>query len=88
MAFKDVNPQAPVHILVIPREPITGMPGVNESHKDVLGHMMVTIPKIAENQGLKNGYRLVVNNGPDGGQTVYHLHIHILGGRIMDWPPG
>ena len=88
IAFRDVNPQAPVHVLVIPRKPIVGISDATEEDKDLLGHLMVTARNVAEELELKKGYRLVINNGRAGGQSVYHLHIHILGGRAMGWPPG
>ncbi len=88
-AFKDIAPQAPVHILVIPKEHIATINDANEEHQALLGKMMLTAKKIAKDQGLaENGYRLVINCNEDGGQTVYHLHMHILGGRSMAWPPG
>lgn len=88
IAFKDVNPQAPVHILVIPKEPIAKLEDAESKDHALMGHLLLTAKRVAEQAGLTNGYRLVINNGPDGGQTVYHLHIHILGGRPMGWPPG
>eukprot|EP00933_Yihiella_yeosuensis_P081113 TRINITY_DN94655_c0_g1_i1.p1 TRINITY_DN94655_c0_g1~~TRINITY_DN94655_c0_g1_i1.p1 ORF type:complete len:133 (-),score=28.16 TRINITY_DN94655_c0_g1_i1:136-534(-) len=88
-AFRDVNPQAPVHILVIPKERngLTGICKSTADHKAVLGHMMVEAGRIGQAE-CPGGYRLVVNDGVDGCQSVYHLHIHILGGRKMSWPPG
>lgn len=89
LAFRDINPQAPVHILVIPKKPIENMDGVEKSDGDLIGHLFLTAKDIAAREGLnESGYRLVLNNGEDAGQTVFHLHIHILGGRIMSWPPG
>lgn len=88
LAFKDINPQAPVHILVIPKKPI---PRVSEAEPDdqaLLGHLLMTAKQVAAEAGLSDGYRIVINNGKDGGQTVDHLHLHILGGRFMQWPPG
>jgi histidine triad (HIT) family protein len=87
-AFADIGPKAPVHILVIPREHISSMIDVDESKKALLGHLMWVAAEIARNKGLGNGYRIVVNTGEDGGQTVDHLHLHLLGGRAMMWPPG
>lgn len=88
-AFRDVNPAAPVHILVIPRKPI---PKINDATEDdalLLGRLLLVANKIAEQEGLVGkGFRYVINSGDDGGQTVYHLHLHILGGRRMSWPPG
>ncbi|KAK9504282.1 hypothetical protein O3M35_010651 [Rhynocoris fuscipes] len=88
IAFHDVNPQAPVHFLVIPRKPIATLSDAEDSDAELLGHLMVTAKNVAKKEGLNNGYRLVVNNGKDGAQSVYHLHIHVLGGRQMGWPPG
>lgn len=88
LAFTDVNPQAPTHILVIPKKPIVNLDDTKEEDKELLGHLLFCIPKIAKEAGLTNGYRVVINNGDDGGQTVYHLHLHILGDRQMKWPPG
>ena len=88
LAFTDVNPQAPVHILVIPKKPIVNLATAEPEDQALLGHLLLTVQKVAEQAGLENGYRVVMNTGVDGGQTVYHLHIHILGGRSMSWPPG
>lgn len=118
IAFRDVSPQAPTHILVIPRKPIPQIskaedddaevsavhptrPAVQRSNRSsdltaspwkptlqLLGHLLLTARKVAKEQGLDNGFRLVINDGKDGAQSVYHLHIHILGGRQMTWPPG
>jgi histidine triad (HIT) family protein len=88
LAFRDVHPQAPVHVLVIPKDPIPRLSAANSSHHALLGHLMLTVKRIAEQEKLGEGYRVVINNGTDGGQTVDHLHLHILGGRAMAWPPG
>lgn len=89
LAFRDINPQAPVHILVIPREPVPGIQAVALEHGELLGHLLCTIRKIAEQEGIADsGYRCVINAGPDGGQEVHHLHLHLLGGRQLHWPPG
>lgn len=89
LAFRDINPQAPVHILVIPKEVLPRLSEANQSHHALLGHLMLTVKRIADQAGLsEKGYRVVINNGDDGGQTVHHLHLHILGGRSMSWPPG
>ncbi len=88
IGFRDVNPQAPVHVLVIPRKPIVGLEAVTEADRDLLGHLLLTARHIAEELDLPKGYRLVINNGRDAGQTVFHLHIHLLGGRPLAWPPG
>lgn len=88
IAFRDVNPQAPVHILVIPKQAIAQLSDAESKDHALMGHLLLTAKRVAEQEGLTNGYRLVINTGPDGGQTVYHLHLHILGGRQMQWPPG
>jgi histidine triad (HIT) family protein len=88
LAFRDVHPQAPVHILVIPKKPIAKLADAESQDQALLGHLLLTAKRVAEEAGLKNGYRVVINTGADGGQTVYHLHLHILGGRQLDWPPG
>lgn len=88
LAFKDINPQAPTHILVIPKKPIPQLAQAEEGDQDLLGHLLLIVKQIAAQAGLDNGYRVVINNGSDGGQTVDHLHLHILGGRSMQWPPG
>ncbi|MBD2258192.1 histidine triad nucleotide-binding protein [Pseudanabaena sp. FACHB-2040] len=89
LAFTDINPQAPTHILVIPKKPIPSLSEAEAEDKELLGHMLLTIKEIAQQSGLQeNGYRVVINTGNDGGQTVFHLHMHILGGRPLQWPPG
>ncbi|MGQ9869229.1 histidine triad nucleotide-binding protein [Leptodesmis sp.] len=88
IAFRDINPQAPVHILVIPKQPIAKLSDAESKDHALMGHLLLTAKRVAEQEGLTNGYRLVINTGPDGGQTVYHLHLHLLGGRQMHWPPG
>lgn len=88
LAFRDINPQAPVHILVIPKEPIARLSDAESTNHALMGHLLLTAKRVADQVGLTNGYRVVINNGPDGGQTVHHLHLHILGGRAMGWPPG
>ncbi|MEH2202363.1 histidine triad nucleotide-binding protein [Nostoc sp.] len=88
LAFKDIHPQAPVHILVIPKKPIPTLADAESQDRDLLGHLLLTAKRVAEVAELKNGYRVVINTGDDGGQTVHHLHLHILGGRQLDWPPG
>ncbi|BDI15960.1 histidine triad nucleotide-binding protein [Nostoc cf. commune SO-36] len=88
LAFKDIHPQAPVHILVIPKKPLPTLADAESEDHALLGHLLLTVKRIAEEAGLKNGYRVVINTGDDGGQTVHHLHLHILGGRQLDWPPG
>lgn len=89
LAFRDVAPQAPTHILVIPKKPIPSLAEATAEEKEILGHMLLTIQQIADQQGLTEaGYRVVTNIGRDGGQTVAHLHFHLMGGRSMQWPPG
>lgn len=88
-AFRDVNPAAPVHILIIPRKPIPKVTDLTEADATLMGRMFIAANKIAEQEGLaENGFRYVINCGEWGGQTVWHLHLHILGGRTMTWPPG
>ena len=88
LAFCDTDPQAPVHFLVIPKEHIKSAEELNDQNSQVVSHIFKTIPHIAAKAGLTNGYRIVNNCGEDGGQTVPHLHFHVLGGRSMSWPPG
>lgn len=88
VAFHDVNPQAPVHFLVIPRKPIRMLSETDDFDGELLGHLLLTARKVAKEQGLADGYRMVINNGKHGCQSVYHLHLHVLGGRQMEWPPG
>jgi len=88
LAFHDVAPQAPVHVLVIPKRPIESLAGVAADDAGLLGHLVVVATQLARRLGLDSGYRLVVNCGPDGGQSVDHLHVHLLGGRRLGWPPG
>jgi histidine triad (HIT) family protein len=88
IAFKDIMPQAPIHILVIPKKPITNLYSIEEEDQALLGHLLLTVKKVVEKIDLTSGFRVVINNGSDGGQTVNHLHLHILGGRSLQWPPG
>lgn len=88
LAFKDINPQAPVHILVIPKQPLARLSAAESQDHALLGHLLLTAKRVAAEAGLENGYRIVINDGADGGQTVSHLHLHILGGRLLQWPPG
>jgi histidine triad (HIT) family protein len=88
LAFPDIHPQAPVHVLVIPKQHIPSLAQTTIADTALLGHLLAVATEIARKQGLANGYRLVINTGADGGQTVEHLHIHLLGGRHMNWPPG
>ena len=88
LAFRDVNPQAPVHVLLIPKQPLPQLDAASDADKILLGHLLLKAKAVAAQLGLSSGYRLVINNGPDAGQTVYHLHCHILGKRPLTWPPG
>ncbi|KAF0294621.1 Histidine triad nucleotide-binding protein 1 [Amphibalanus amphitrite] len=102
LAFRDVSPQAPTHFLVIPKKRLSSLSDAEEADQQLLGHMMLVAKKTAAQEKLDNGYRLVpvrltdarslcvpvINNGPDGAQSVFHLHLHVMGGRQMGWPPG
>jgi histidine triad (HIT) family protein len=88
LAFRDIKPQAPVHALIVPKKPIPRVAEAAPEDHQVLGHLLLKAAEVAAKLGLKNGYRLVINNGPDGGESVPHLHCHILGGRHLTWPPG
>ena len=87
VAFRDLNPQAPVHVLIIPREPITRLSAAGDDRAELLGHLLGVARKVAAQEGLED-FRLVVNDGAGAGQTVFHLHLHVLGGRPLGWPPG
>ena len=89
MAFKDINPQAPVHILIVPKKLIRKLTDAEESDARILGKMIIVATKVAKEFGLEeDGFRLLLNQGKNGGQTIYHLHFHLLGGRRLMWPPG
>lgn len=89
VAFRDISPQAPQHILVVPRKPVPRIGLADDNDAALLGHLLLTAAAIARQQGIAHsGYRLVINNGPDGGEAVPHLHLHLLGGRRLEWPPG
>lgn len=89
LAFRDIMPQAPVHILVIPKRKILRLSDATEQNESILGHLLLVAAKVAEAEHLEGtGFRVVINNGFDGGETVPHLHIHLLGGRPLGWPPG
>jgi histidine triad (HIT) family protein len=87
LAFRDVAPQAPVHLLVIPREPIARLDQAGEEHAALLGHLLLVAARVAHQEGLQD-FRTVINSGAEAGQTVFHLHVHVLGGRPLAWPPG
>lgn len=89
LAFEDIAPQAPVHVLVIPKRHITSSLELKEGDQELIGHLFLVANKVAREKGIaEKGFRLVINSGREAGQTVFHLHIHILGGRAMHWPPG
>ena len=86
--FHDADPQAPVHVLMIPKKHIPSIDDVTDEDADLMGYMMTKVKDVAASLGLENGYRVVINNGPDAFQTIKHLHFHVLGKRKMTWPPG
>jgi histidine triad (HIT) family protein len=88
LAFHDIGPQAPTHVLVIPKQEIASLAATTDADEALLGHLLLVVRKLAEQLGLSGGYRVVMNCGPDGGQSVDHLHLHLLGGRPLTWPPG
>jgi histidine triad (HIT) family protein len=88
LAFRDVNPQAPTHILIIPKKPIPKLADATQADQMLLGHLLLTANRIASELGIADSFRLAVNNGAGAGQTVFHLHIHLLAGRSFKWPPG
>ncbi|XP_050367261.1 14 kDa zinc-binding protein [Argentina anserina] len=90
LAFRDINPQAPVHVVIIPkiRDGLTELGKAESRHVEILGQLMYAAKIVADKEGILHGFRVVINNGPDGCQSVYHLHLHLLGGRQMKWPPG
>lgn len=89
VAFRDIRPQAPVHLLLVPRRPVPRIGAAGPEDQALLGHLLLKAAEVARQAGLgESGFRLVINNGRDGGETVPHLHIHILGGRALGWPPG
>ncbi|WP_437188357.1 histidine triad nucleotide-binding protein [Planctomicrobium sp. SH668] len=88
LAFHDISPQAPVHFLVIPKKEIRSLAEAEDCDQSLLGHLLLVSRKLAKEQGLENGFRTIMNSGSDGGQTVDHFHIHILGKRSLGWPPG
>ncbi len=88
VAFRDLNPVAPVHVLVIPKKHISSIAGLEPQDGELMGEIMLAIKEVAENEGLEKGFRVVANTGSDGGQSVHHLHFHVIGGRSLQWPPG
>ncbi len=88
LAFRDIHPQAPVHVVVIPKQPIATLDDLTERDEPLVGHLFIAMKTIAQRLGLTGGYRVTVNCGPDAGQEVMHLHFHLLGGRSFGWPPG
>ena len=88
IAFEDINPVAPVHILIIPKKHIPTLAEASEQEGGLLGHLLLMARQVAEDQNLRDGYRVVINNGVTAGQTVFHIHLHLMGGRSFDWPPG
>ncbi|MBW8884434.1 MAG: histidine triad nucleotide-binding protein [Planctomycetia bacterium] len=88
LAFRDVNPQAPTHVLLIPKKEIPSLDRLDSQDQMLLGHLLLVIRKLAEQLHLDGGYRVTINCGPDAGQSVDHLHLHLLGGRALSWPPG
>jgi histidine triad (HIT) family protein len=88
IAIKDVNPQAPVHLLLIPKKPIDRLSNAQAEDQALLGHLMLAVARITRELEIENAFRLTVNNGADAGQSVFHLHLHILAGRPFNWPPG
>jgi histidine triad (HIT) family protein len=88
VALRDINPQAPTHVLIVPRKPIPTLDALTEDDEALVGHLFLIAQKVAAEEGLSDGYRTVFNNGPDARQTVDHIHMHLIGGREMSWPPG
>lgn len=88
LAFRDVSPQAPTHVLVIPKRPIPSLTDLADTDVELAGRLLLAARKVARDLGLEGGYRVVANTGEDGGQSVAHLHLHVLGGRRLGWPPG
>ena len=88
IVIKDIQPQAPVHLLIIPKKPITKLSDSLEEDRDVLGHLMLVAKKVAKDLNLDDTFRIVINNGAKAGQSVFHLHLHLLSGRSLSWPPG
>ncbi len=87
-AFEDINPQAPVHVLFITKKHIAGLNMVTEADAELLGYLQLAAAKLGRERGIEDGYRTVLNVGPKSGQSVFHIHLHLIGGRAMNWPPG
>ena len=88
VAFHDISPQAPTHVLIVPRKPIPRVAEATVEDQATLGYLLLVAGQLSRQLGLVKGFRVVINNGPDGGESVPHLHVHLLGGRALDWPPG
>mmetsp|Transcript_18044 Transcript_18044/g.29630 ORF Transcript_18044/g.29630 Transcript_18044/m.29630 type:complete len:143 (+) Transcript_18044:128-556(+) len=88
VVVNDIHPVAPVHFLVIPKQHLSQLSHADESHEHILGHLLLIAAKVAKEQNLEKGYRIVINNGHEGGQSVYQLHVHVIGGKQLSWPPG
>ena len=88
IAMMDIQPQAPFHALIIPKKLIARVSLADETDQQILGHLLLTARKVAQEHNLEQGFRIIINNGKDGGETVPHLHVHLLGGRKLSWPPG
>lgn len=88
VAFHDLAPQAPTHVLIVPRKPLPRVAEASGDDQAMLGHLLLVAGQLSRQLGLAKGFRIVINNGPDGGESVPHLHVHLLGGRPLDWPPG
>ena len=88
LAFKDISPQAPIHVLIIPKKPLEKIADATAADQEMLGHLLLKAGEIARTLGCKENFRLVVNNGEQAGQSVFHLHVHLLAGRALSWPPG
>lgn len=86
LAFRDIHPVAPTHILIIPKASITQLSQASLEHQSLLGHLLLTANKVATQEQLDEGYRIIINNGEEGGQTVFHLHVHLIGGKSLGWP--
>jgi histidine triad (HIT) family protein len=88
IVIKDIGPKAPVHLLVIPKDPLANLTDAGPEHEKLLGHLLIVARDVARKEKIGDGFRIVINNGESAGQSVFHLHVHVLGGRVMKWPPG